>query len=183
MFRYASAALLAVTLVAGASHAASPAQPSKGTKVLFLSNVFNESNLAFQLLGLPAGPVYNLGMFLSDDTMAYGSVRLINHEEGTNISLGGGMRMYQPRPGPLRTFLDGSLNVTSLEGLADPTAGGAGTDARLISLGGYFGVEYLFSKNISAGGKVGATLTDFGGDVDGTTIDLGTVEVMFNFYF
>lgn len=184
MLRYASAALLAVSLVTGVSHAAPPAQPSKGGKVLFLSNVFNESNIAFQAMGLPAGPTYNLGLFLSNDMMAYGSVRLINHEEGTNFAFGGGARLYQPRPGPLRTFLDGSLSFTSIDDL-DASAGGgaAATDARIISLGGFFGAEYLFSKNISVGGKIGGTYTDFGGDLNFTTLDLGVTEVMFNFYF
>jgi hypothetical protein len=182
MSRYASAALLAVSLVSGASHAAPPAQPGEGSKVLFLSNVFNESNVAFQALGLPAGPTYNLGLFLSNDTLAYGSVRLINHEEGTNIALGGGVRLYQPRPGPLRTFLDGSLSFVNLDGIADPN-GGPDIDGRIISLGGYFGAEYLLSKHASVGAKVGGAFTDFGGDLDFTTLDLGVAEVMFNFYF
>lgn len=182
MLRYASAALLAASLVSGVSHAAPPAQPGQGSKALFLSNVFNESNVAFQALGLPAGPTYNLGLFLSDDMMAYGSVRLINHEEGTNASLGGGVRLYQSRPGALRTFFDGSLSFVNLDGIADPN-GGPDIDGRIISLGGYFGAEYLFSKNASVGAKVGGAFTDFGGDLDFTTTDLGVAEVMFNFYF
>ncbi|MDF1628759.1 MAG: hypothetical protein P1U78_03090 [Alcanivoracaceae bacterium] len=181
MLRYASAAVLAVSLVSGVSHAAPPVQPGEGSKALFLSNVFNESNVAFQALGLPAGPTYNLGLFLSNDLMAYGSVRLINHEEGTNAALGGGVRLYQSRPGALRTFLDGSLSYIKLDGV-DDNAGGT-IDGDIVSLGGYFGAEYLFTKNASVAAKVGGAFSDFGGDLDFTTLDLGVAEVMFNFYF
>lgn len=183
MFRYASAALLAITLISGYSYAASPQQPGEGSKALFLSNVFNENNVAFQALGLPAGPSYNLGLFLSDTMMAYGNVRLINHEGGTNIGLGGGVRLYQPRPGPLRTFFDGSLSIMNLDGVDDGTGTGTSADSTIIGLGGFFGAEYMISKNASFGAKVGGAFTDFGGDLDFTTLDLGVVEMMFNFYF
>ena len=183
MSRYIAALLLALTAITGYSHAAPPALPGEGDKALFLSNVFNENNVAFQALGLPGGPTYNLGLFLSDTTMAYGSVRLTNHEEGTNVSLGGGARLYQPRAGALRTFFDGSLSLTNLDGIADPNGGPGTIDGRIITLGGFFGAEYLFSRNASFGAKVGGSFSDFGGDLDFTTLDLGVAEVMFNFYF
>ncbi len=179
--RYLAPLFLALTIISGYSHAAPPAQPGKGDKALFLSNVFNENNVAFQALGLPGGPTYNLGMFLSDTTLAYGSVRVTNHEEGTNVSLGGGARLYQPRAGALRTFIDGSLSFTNLDGI-DDNAGGT-IDGRIVTLGGFFGAEYLFSRNASFGAKVGGSFSDFGGDLDFTTVDLGVAEVMFNFYF
>ena len=183
MLRKAAVTLFAASLFSAAAHAAPPALPGEGSKVLFVSNLFNENNVAFQAIGLPAGPTYNLGLFLSNDTLAYGTVRLINHEEGTNIALGGGMRLYQPRPGPLRTFLDANLTFINLDGVPDPAGGPNDIDGRILSLGGFFGAEYMVSKNASFGAKVGGTFSDFGGDLDFTTIDLGVAEVMFNFYF
>ena len=186
MIKKVSALILASSFFASASSNVA-AQPSEGDMSLFLSNTFSESNLAFDLLGLPAGPVYNIGYFLNDDLMAYGSLRIINHEEGTNLGLGLGARFYQAGSGQLRTFIDGSFSYATVEvagigdlGLDDDDGS---TDISIMSLGGFFGAEYMFSPNFSVAAKVGATFTDYGKDADATTLDLGAVDIMFNFYF
>lgn len=183
MLRYATALILSAALVS--TGYAAEAGKSKSRTALFVSNVFNESNVAFGALGLPEGPTYHAGIFLSDDMLAYGTLRLINHEEGTNYGFGGGARMYTPRSAPLRTFFDGSLDYVVLSDIAGPTGtvGGGASDVSVITLGGFFGAEYLFNKSASVALKVGATYSDYGKDADFSTLDIGVSKVMFNFYF
>lgn len=186
MLKKLAAAALASTIAISTSHAA---QPGEGDFALFLSDTFAESNFAFDATGIPGGPSYNLGMFFSDDLMGYGSLRLINHEEGTNIGLGLGARFYQSSTGQLRTFLDGNFSYTMLElGGLDAVGGNVGAagdtaEISIMSLGGFFGAEYLFTSNFSIAAKVGGTFTDYGKDADFSTLDAGVADVMFNFYF
>lgn len=185
MFRYLVAIVLTAALIP-ASHAAEAKKSSdaKPRMALFVSNVFNESNDVFGLLGLPNGPSYHAGMFLSDQLLAYGTVRLTKHEEGTNYGFGGGARMYTSRPAPLRTFFDGSLDYVKISGLGDPTGTAAGSlDASIMTLGGFFGAEYMFSKSASIGAKIGASYIDYGKDFNFSTLDIGVTEVQFNLYF
>jgi|GEM_PF-6117618 len=165
MSKYLTALLLALATVSGFSHAAPVEQPGDGDKALFISNV-------------TTAPTYNLGMFLNDKTMAYGTLRIISSDGDSAFGIGGGVRMYQERKSPLRTFFDANLMISSVDGVEDS-----------FGIGGYFGAEYLAAKNVSIGAKVGATFSNVSPDAPGpagdsyTVLDIGVAEVMLNFYF
>jgi|SRR5690554_588125 len=163
--KYIATLLLALATVSGFSHAAPVEQPGEGDKALFLSEAFTGS------------PTYNLGMFLSDKTMVYGTFRIESGKGYTDFGLGGGARLYQDRPGSLRTFFDGNIGLDVNES--------TGIKVTTFGIGGFFGAEYMASKNASIGAKVGATLasSSASGGGSSTVFELGAAEVMLNFYF
>jgi len=182
MSRYLIALILS-TLFVTAGYAAE-SKNKKPRTALFVSNIFNESNVAFGAVGLPEGPTYHGGLFLNDNLLAYGTLRLTKHEEGTNYGFGGGARMYMARPAPLRTFFDGSLDYIKISDIGDPTGTAAGSlDLSVVTLGGFVGAEYLFTKSASVAVKIGATYADYGKDFNFSTLDIGVTKVLFNLYF
>ena len=166
--------LLALTFTTlFAINAAHAETPGEGDLALFLSEPFSSSSLVDAAMGGGGGPTYNLGMFLSDDLMAYGSLRIVNNDIGTNFGLGGGVRFYQNTTGPIRTFFDGNLRFYSM----DLDEGSASA----FSLGGFFGGEFNLAPRASLAVRVGAAYSDFDGDM--STLDLGVADVLLNIYF
>ncbi|MBA3981108.1 MAG: hypothetical protein C0462_10960 [Alcanivorax sp.] len=168
MFRRLLALTLAAGLLAGTAHAE---QPGEGDFALFLTQPFSSNSL--ESFGA-TGPTYNLGLFLSDDLMAYGSLRIVNADGNTNLGLGGGARLYQDFGAPyLRTFFDGNLSYTSLDD-------GDGS-FNILQLGGFFGTEFNLAPRASLAVRVGATFTDVDGDFN--ILDLGAADVLLSVYF
>ncbi|WP_111655381.1 hypothetical protein [Isoalcanivorax indicus] len=168
MFKRLLAMTFAAGLMASAAHAE---QPGEGDFALFLTQPFSSNSL--ESFGA-TGPTYNLGLFLSDDLMAYGSLRIVNADGNTNLGLGGGARLYQDFGAPyLRTFFDGNLSYTSLDD-------GDGS-FNILQLGGFFGTEFNLAPRASLAVRVGATFTDVDGDFN--ILDLGAADVLLSVYF
>lgn len=146
-------------------------QPGEGDIALFLTQPFSSNSL--ESFGA-TGPTYNLGLFLSDDLMAYGSLRLVNADGNTNLGLGGGARLYQEYGAPyLRTFFDGNLSYTSLDD-------GDGS-FNILQIGAFLGTEFNLAPRASLAVRVGATFTDVDGDFN--ILDLGAADVLLSVYF
>lgn len=170
MFKRLFSLTFIACLTMGAAHAETPRE---GSVALFLSEPFSSSSLLDSAVGGGGGPTYNLGLFLSDDLLAYGSLRIINDDVGTSFGLGGGARFYQDTSGPIRTFFDGNLRYFSI----DLDEG----SANAYSLGAFFGGEFNLAPKASLAVRVGAAYSDFDGDF--STLDLGVADVLLNIYF
>ncbi len=168
--RKITASLVMVTAIA-TSGMAKATTPGEGDIALFLSN-----------LSMPA---YNIGYFINDDIMGYGSLALTNDDDDSGVRFGVGARIYGA-PGTsqhIRTYWNVSLDHTT-----DGFRGGGnlislmdmdnGTD--VTTLGGHFGAEFELAPRATLGAQVGVEINNTD---DATMISLGTADLSLNYYF
>ena len=166
-------AIVTSITVLGFMGPAKATEPGEGDIALFMSN-----------LSMPA---YNIGYFINDDVMGYGSLALTNDDDDSGIRFGAGARIYGA-PGTsqhIRTYWNASLHHTtdgfrgggtSLVSLMDMEDGG--TD--VTTLGGHFGAEFELAPRATLGAQVGVEINNTD---DTTLISLGTADLNLNYYF
>ena len=166
-----TALAMSSALVAGTAQAD---VPGEGTFTLFLTDLFSSPlSVPGGAAGVPgvgiSGPTYNVGYFVTDDIMPYGSLSVASADD-TALLFRAGSRFYAVPgdTGSLRTFADAELLYYSNF-----------NDA--IGLAGHFGMEYHVSRHFSVSGRVGASLVN--PDEGDTLISLGTANTGVNFYF
>lgn len=164
---------LAMVTALATTGMAKATDPGEGDIALFLSN-----------LSMPA---YNVGYFINDDVMGYGSLAISNDDNDSGARFGFGARIYGA-PGTsqyIRTYWNASLHHstdgfrgggTSLMSLMDMDDGG--TD--VTTLGGHFGAEFELAPRATLGAQVGVEINNTDNN---TVLSLGTADLSLNYYF
>lgn len=173
--------LIALTalMFAGTATAQTSTEPQEGDTALFLSNI-------------SAFPMYNVGYFLSNDLMGYGSLAFSNNDNDSGVAFGLGARIYGA-PGTsehIRTYWNADLQHTT-EGFS------GGSSSALASLGSFggtsdvttvaadFGAEFELAPRATLGAQVGIQVQSMDGPQGGsmTQFNIGTADILLNYYF
>ncbi len=170
MYRTMTALTLLSIMAASAAQAAGP---SAGDVTLSFTDVTSD-NSTIAATG-PAGqaaafqPTYNIGFFVTDDLMPYGSITSQTIDD-TAVLLRGGTRYYLPLgAGNMSTFAAGELTILSSDA-SDATG-----------LGGFVGAEYFVTPQFGISGRVGLRIVD--PDRGDTITRIGAADMSVNFYF
>lgn len=173
--------LIALTalMLAGTATAQTSTEPQEGDVSLFLSNI-------------SAMPMYNVGYFLNNDLMGYGSLSFSNNDNDSGVAFGLGTRIYGA-PGSsehIRTYWNADLQHTTdgynsgSTGLASfGGLGGVGNDVTTVSAD--FGAEFELAPRATLGAQVGVQVLsteDAVGD-SMTQFNIGTADILLNYYF
>jgi hypothetical protein len=171
-------AILAVALLF-ATGTARAQKPASGDVALFVNNI-------------SALPMYNLGYFMSEDVMGYGSLAFSNNDNDSGVAFGLGARIYGA-PGSsqnIRTYWNADLQhttdgyVNGNSGLASfGGLGGLGNDVTTLSAD--FGAEAELAPQFTLGVQVGLQVlsTEDSTGSSFTQINLGTADLALNYYF
>lgn len=173
--------MAAALLTAGAAQAQEPA----------------ESDVALFVNNISVLPMYNVGYFLTDDLMGYGSLAYTSDDNDSGIAFGLGARIYGA-PGSsehIRTYWNAALNHTG-EGFyradgALASFGSLGGEAtETLALSADFGAEAELAPRFTIGVEVGLQWQDrettdptTGSTASNSIISLGTADLTLNYYF
>lgn len=145
-----------------------------------------EANMAFFLdQPFTGNPSYNIGAFVSDDILLFGSVQAMDSDAMETQNVGAGARFYTAivETENLGSFWDVSVNVGSSEA-TNPVGPGSTSERDSVSIGGSFGLEYSVTEAASISARVGVSYTD--NETNNTSNDvlsIGNASVQLNFYW
>lgn len=171
--------LSAVTLVTAGT--AQAQKPEQGDVALFVNNI-------------SALPMYNVGYFVNDEVMGYGSLSFTSDDNDSGMAFGVGTRIYGA-PGTsehIRTYWNAALNYSGenyyrADG-ALASFGAMGGNTETLGLSADFGAEAELAPRLTIGAEVGILWQDVETTAGNTTtsnsiLSLGTADLTLNYYF